>query len=304
MPGCGAPASQARVQSASARSGSGPSRSTTRRAAGAVSSSQAVAPAQVAVRRRARAAPTSRSRTCPTGGGGGAVVQVELAEEAEVDVHEPLLGELDEQVLAPRLGGRPARCRRAARADSANRPCGLLTATVRPAKCSRTAVARRWRVCPSGISAEPAGPVPERGLRAAAGGCRSSRSRRACRSGGRAAPRRCRRWRGRPRRSGSCPRRVCIRPPTETTLASLCSRARTAVSSLHTSAARTPLTLLAAICSPLPEPPITTPRLCRRPASRRRRPRPRAGRRPGSRRGRRRRTGRGRRPRSRGRRAS
>ena len=29
---------------------------------------------------------------------------------------------------------------------------------------------------------------------------------------------------------------VCIRPPTETTLASLCSRARTAVSSLHTSA--------------------------------------------------------------------
>ena len=54
---------------------------------------------------------------------------------------------------------------------------------------------------------------------------------------------------------------VCIRPPTERTLASLCSRASRAVSSLQARAARTPRTLLAAICSPLPEPPITTPRL-------------------------------------------
>ena len=53
----------------------------------------------------------------------------------------------------------------------------------------------------------------------------------------------------------------CIRPPTEITFASLCSRASAAVSSLHTSAARTPSTLLAAICSPLPEPPMTTPAL-------------------------------------------
>ena len=53
----------------------------------------------------------------------------------------------------------------------------------------------------------------------------------------------------------------CIRPPTETTLASLCSRARTAVSADHASAQRMPTTLLAAICSPLPDPPITTPRL-------------------------------------------
>ena len=58
-----------------------------------------------------------------------------------------------------------------------------------------------------------------------------------------------------------------MRPPTETTLASLCSRARTAVSSDQTSAQRMPTTLLAAICSPLPEPPITTPRLSR-PSSR------------------------------------
>ena len=54
---------------------------------------------------------------------------------------------------------------------------------------------------------------------------------------------------------------VCIRPPTATTCASLCWRARTAVSSDQTSAQRMPVTLLAAICSPLPEPPMTTPRL-------------------------------------------
>ena len=53
---------------------------------------------------------------------------------------------------------------------------------------------------------------------------------------------------------------VCIRPPTEITLASLCRRASTAVSSFQASAARTPGTLLAAIASPLPEPPMTTPR--------------------------------------------
>ncbi|SKU99905.1 Uncharacterised protein [Mycobacteroides abscessus subsp. abscessus] len=41
----------------------------------------------------------------------------------------------------------------------------------------------------------------------------------------------------------------------------LCSRASTAVSRLHASAQRAPGTLLAAICSPLPEPPSTMPRL-------------------------------------------
>lgn len=54
---------------------------------------------------------------------------------------------------------------------------------------------------------------------------------------------------------------VCIRPPMEITLASLCSRPSAAVCSLQASAARTPLTLFAAICSPLPEPPMTMPRL-------------------------------------------
>lgn len=52
---------------------------------------------------------------------------------------------------------------------------------------------------------------------------------------------------------------VCMRAPTETTLALLCSRPRAAVSLLQARAQRTPLTLLAAICSPLPEPPMTMP---------------------------------------------
>ncbi len=54
--------------------------------------------------------------------------------------------------------------------------------------------------------------------------------------------------------------KVCWRAPMEMTLASLCSRASSAVEMFHTSAARTPSTLFAAICSPLPEPPKTTPR--------------------------------------------
>jgi hypothetical protein len=39
----------------------------------------------------------------------------------------------------------------------------------------------------------------------------------------------------------------------------LCSRASFAISSFQASAQRAPLTLFAAICSPLPEPPMTTP---------------------------------------------
>lgn len=54
---------------------------------------------------------------------------------------------------------------------------------------------------------------------------------------------------------------VCMRPPTEMTLALLCSRPSSAVWTLQARIARMPLTLLAAICSPLPEPPITMPRL-------------------------------------------
>ncbi|CPU66795.1 Uncharacterised protein [Mycobacteroides abscessus] len=51
----------------------------------------------------------------------------------------------------------------------------------------------------------------------------------------------------------------CWRAPTATTFASLCWRPRRAVSRFQASAARTPTTLFAAICSPLPEPPMTTP---------------------------------------------
>ena len=60
---------------------------------------------------------------------------------------------------------------------------------------------------------------------------------------------------------------VYIRAPRLSTLASLCCRASWAVSSVQASAARMPGILFAAICSPLPEPPITMPRLPGSPAT-------------------------------------
>ena len=58
---------------------------------------------------------------------------------------------------------------------------------------------------------------------------------------------------------------VCMRPPMPINWALLCSRASVAVSALQARAQRAPGTLLAAICSPLPEPPSTMPRLPGRP---------------------------------------
>ena len=49
------------------------------------------------------------------------------------------------------------------------------------------------------------------------------------------------------------------RAPMAITLESLCWRASSAMSARQTRAERTPSTLLAAICSPLPEPPMTMP---------------------------------------------
>jgi hypothetical protein len=54
---------------------------------------------------------------------------------------------------------------------------------------------------------------------------------------------------------------VYMRAPRLRTLASLCWRASWAVSSVQATAARMPGSLFAAICSPLPEPPMTMPRL-------------------------------------------
>jgi hypothetical protein len=51
-----------------------------------------------------------------------------------------------------------------------------------------------------------------------------------------------------------------VRPPSASTFASLCSRASRAVSSPHTTAARTPAWRLAAIETPIPVPQITMPR--------------------------------------------
>ncbi|CFE48112.1 Uncharacterised protein [Mycobacterium tuberculosis] len=52
-----------------------------------------------------------------------------------------------------------------------------------------------------------------------------------------------------------------MRPPMPINWALLCSRASAAVCTLQASAQRAPGTLLAAICSPLPDPPSTMPRL-------------------------------------------
>ena len=120
-------------------------------------------------------------------------------------------------------------------AESANRPCGLPARTSRPPKASVELV----REPVEGV------PLRHRSPTAGSGGsspvCSYDASwpiRRTCRS----SP-----LNGSARKTST--KRVmssseCIRPPTETTLASLCSRARRAVSSDHTSAARMPLHLV------------------------------------------------------------
>ncbi len=95
----------------------------------------------------------------------------------------------------------------------------------------------------------------------AAAGRRSSRSRRSWPGGGHGAVRRRTGSPRRPSRTRRRPSRLYILAPRLSTLASLCWRASWAVSVVQASAARTPGTLFEAICSPLPEPPITMPRL-------------------------------------------
>ena len=242
---------------------------------------------------------TSRSRTWPTGAG------TPSASRARRTCRRGRGGRARTVVRRSRRTGacrttrrRRAPGRRAARRSRRSGPAGCSTRTGGRRRRRRASPASRRRVCPSGIRSRgcrPAGGLGQRRQVAGALVAASCPIRRTCRS----SP-----VNGVARKTST--KRVmssteCIRPPTETTLASLCSRARLAVSSDQASAQRTPATLLAAICSPLPEPPMTTPRLSSPARGRRRRPRRPAGRRPGSRRGRRRRTGRGRRARGRGR---
>ncbi len=109
-------------------------------------------------------------------------VEVELADQAEVDVDEPVAGELDEQVLAGRVG--------------ADQGLAVEQGGVRGEPALRAAhpdpVAGERGVQVVGEAAEGVA-LRHRARarsRAAAGGRRSTRSRRACRSGVRAAPRR------------------------------------------------------------------------------------------------------------------
>ncbi len=61
--------------------------------------------------------------------------------------------------------------------------------------------------------------------------------------------------------------RAGVRPPRQTTLAWLCRRARVAVVTSWTTAARTPGTLLAAMAMPMPVPQTHTPSSARPPAT-------------------------------------
>ena len=97
--------------------------------------------------------------------------------------------------------------------------------------------------------------------RAAAAGCRCVRSRRPCRCAAGGAGRRENGVDTNASASAAASSRLCMRAPMATTWASLCWRPSFAVSTLQASAHRMPGTLFAAICSPLPEPPITMPRL-------------------------------------------
>ena len=53
---------------------------------------------------------------------------MQLADQAEVDVQEPVVVEVAEEVLAVRVG-LDQRVRSSSAASSANRPCGLVTET-------------------------------------------------------------------------------------------------------------------------------------------------------------------------------
>ena len=140
--------------------------------------------------RRCRRRPAAAGPGRP-GGLGDAVVDVELAVEPEVHVHAAVAGRSRRTGACPQDSARLQHaCRRAARRTRANRPCGLLDRTPPGRR-------RRRRACVG----EPVEGVALRHLRsgragaraptpAAAGGRRSSRSRRASRSGARAAPRR------------------------------------------------------------------------------------------------------------------
>ena len=63
-------------------------------------------------------------------------VHVERADQAEVDVDDPVALELARTGACRPTPRRAARCRRASAASAANRPCGSSTRTVRPAKAA------------------------------------------------------------------------------------------------------------------------------------------------------------------------
>ena len=170
-------------------------------------------------------------------------------------VHDRSSAVVVEQVLAVRLAPSPAPGRRRAPRPSRTGPAGWTRATGRPTK--RRVVQRGEAV--EGVAFGHGQPACCRA--AGGGGRRCARSRRPCRCAAGGAGRGRTASATNASASAAASSRVCMRAPMATTWASLCWRPSCAVSMLQASAQRMPGTLFAAICSPLPEPPITMPRL-------------------------------------------
>ena len=170
---------------------------------------------------RAAAGRPCRSRTCRTGPGGRGASGRRRASGRR---------EAEEEVLAVGLAPCAARVPSSSAAPAANRPCGLVTPTGRRRSVAGGA-ARRWIVWPSGtaslrlrrrrarrrllgrrppVSGGRSPVVLVRGEHVDAAGVPLRRPRTA--------------WPGRSRRTSVASSAVCIRAPTATTLASLCSR--------------------------------------------------------------------------------
>ena len=145
-----------------ARSGSGPSRSTTAVALLAGHQLAGGRAAQVGVRRRAAVAAVGDQPQpdLPDGAAAAPVADVELAVEARgARGRAGRPSKLDEQVLAADSAPTQHGAVESA-AASANRPCGLLTATRRGRRRRRRGrAASRCRVWPSGIGV-PVRPAP------------------------------------------------------------------------------------------------------------------------------------------------
>jgi hypothetical protein len=149
---------QALSGSASGRSGSGRAARGPRRLLEADQVALGGA-AQVGVRRGRpvhRVPPEPAEPDLADGRRRGATAYVELADQAEVDVDEPLAVELEEQVLAGGVGGDEQLVPSTRRRRRRTGPAGCRPDPLGPEGAVRSS-ASRWRVWPSGIRSVPVG---------------------------------------------------------------------------------------------------------------------------------------------------